>query len=80
MQVAINACELRTGSAFRFLPAVDQNYTFIDRNGNRSNQRVVITDGGMYDNPGVSCIWPNRFALSVFMAKFADQLEHVFKM
>jgi len=95
MQVVINACELRTGSAFRFgsresacsrygvidkndvdvaaavsmsaaypvfLPAVDQNYTLTDRNGNRSNQRVVITDGGIYDNLGVSCMWPNRSA------------------
>ena len=93
INIVINACELRTGSAFRFgskesgswrfgkivdnnisvaeaiamsaaypllLPAKDVTYTFEKRNGDRNRERVIITDGGLYDNLGVSCIEPGR--------------------
>ena len=43
-----------------FLPAFDETLTF-DKNGQRSDQRVVLTDGGVYDNLGLGCLWTNRF-------------------
>ena len=101
--VVINACELRSGSAFRFgsresgcwrygaidenevevahavaasaaypvlLPALNEVLTFADRNGVTRKRRVLLTDGGVYDNLGVTCLEPgsasdvgyNRFA------------------
>lgn len=101
--VVLNACELRSGSAFRFgsresgcwrygaidgnevevahavaasaaypvlLPALDEVFAFTDRNGVTRKRRVLLTDGGVYDNLGVTCLEPgsasdvgyNRFA------------------
>jgi len=103
MQIVLNTCELRSGSAFRFgsresgcwrygtvadntvevahavaasaaypalLPALDEVITFTDRNGKKRDRRVLLTDGGVYDNLGVTCLEPgsaaevgyNRFA------------------
>ena len=95
IQIVFNACELRTGSAFRFgneksgcwrfgllatndvpvalavatsaaypviLPAVDRSFEFVDRKGNRSRNRVILTDGGVFENLGVSCLEPGRSA------------------
>lgn len=92
LDIVFNACELRTGTAFRFgnqrsgnwrlgeikdnrisvahavtcsaaypmlLPAVDRKYTFI-KDGSAQLARVIITDGGVYDNVGVSCVEPGR--------------------
>lgn len=92
LDVIINACELRTGSAFRFgnkrsgswrfgevvgneielahavaasaaypmlLPAFDRTYRFQDRKEQR-DKRVIITDGGIFDNLGTSCLEPGR--------------------
>jgi NTE family protein len=89
--VVFNACELRSGSAFRFgsresgcwrygavyrnaidvsyavaasaaypalLPALDEYVDFIDRKGKKTNRRVLLTDGGVYDNLGASCLDP----------------------
>lgn len=93
MHVVINACDLRTGSAFRFgskesgswrfgklvlnevdvalavaasaaypplLPAIDKEFSFLDKNGRQSVQRVLLTDGGVFDNLGVTCLEPGR--------------------
>ena len=93
VHVVINACDLRTGTAFRFgsvesgssrygrlvdnnvavaaaaaisaaypvvLPAVPFDWEFEDRTGSRSVQRVVLTDGGVFDNLGTSCLEPGR--------------------
>lgn len=93
VDVVINACELSTGSAFRFgsresgcwrtgrladndvslatavaasaayplaLPALDRAWTFERCDGATSNERVVLTDGGVYDNLGTSCLEPGR--------------------
>ena len=93
INVVINACELRTGTAFRFgsqesgnwrfgqvldneiqvadavamsaaypllLPASDRRYQFEKKNGELSKDRVIITDGGVFDNLGVSCMEPGR--------------------
>jgi predicted acylesterase/phospholipase RssA/proteasome lid subunit RPN8/RPN11 len=89
LEVVLNACELRSGSAFRFgsresgcwrygvvdcnkvdvahavagsaaypalLPALDEVITFIGRNGAKRKRRVLLTDGGVYDNLGVTCL------------------------
>ena len=92
LDVVFNACEMRTGTAFRFgtlrsgawrfgeiagnnvsvahaiacsaaypmfLPAFDRKYGFL-KNGTNQSQRVIITDGGAYDNLGTSCLEPGR--------------------
>jgi NTE family protein len=92
--VILNACDLRTGSAFRFgshesgtwrlgrvpqnqisvatavassaaypllLPALDRMWEF-ERRGKVSKHRVVLTDGGVFDNLGTSCLEPGRSA------------------
>lgn len=43
------------------LPALDQVMTFT-RKGINARHRVLITDGGVYDNLGVSCMDPGRAA------------------
>lgn len=43
------------------LPALDRVKTFV-RNGIEGRHRVMITDGGVYDNLGVSCMQPGRAA------------------
>lgn len=95
LDVIFNACEMRTGTAFRFsnngsrswrygtvvgnditvghavsasaaypamLPAHDKRYTFI-KNGIESKQtyRAIVTDGGVYDNLGITAIEPGRY-------------------
>jgi NTE family protein len=42
-----------------FLPAFDETLTF-DKNGTLSSARVLLTDGGIYDNLGLGCLWPDR--------------------
>lgn len=92
LDVVFNACELRTGTAFRFgnhstgnwrlgeiknndvhvahaiacsaayplfLPAFDREYIFM-KDGVQQKQRVIITDGGIYDNLGITCLEPGR--------------------
>jgi predicted acylesterase/phospholipase RssA len=93
VDVVINACDLRSGSAFRFgsresscsrygtikgnnvrvaeavaasaaypvfLPALDREWAFVRRDGGVFRQRVVLTDGGVYDNLGTTCLEPGR--------------------
>lgn len=102
INVVMNACELRTGTAFRFgsresgswrygliegnnvevatavaasaaypalLPAIDRYFDFVDRKGVRTRKRAILTDGGVYENLGVSCMTPDRgeaFSTNVF--------------
>lgn len=106
IDVVLNACELRTGTAFRFgnhrsgawrfgeienncvsvahavacsaaypmfLPAFDRELTFVKKDGTTQRERVVVTDGGVYDNLGISCLEPsrdNRFSLHVYPADY----------
>jgi len=42
-----------------YLPSLDKNYKFIKHKRCDSN-RVVLTDGGVFDNTGVSCMEPGR--------------------
>jgi NTE family protein len=101
LDVVFNACELRSGSAFRFgsresgcwrygrladnavpiaravaasaafpvlLPAIDCEYTFV-AHGQKTQRRVLLTDGGAFENLGVSCLEPGRsdvFSTNVF--------------
>ena len=95
VDVVINACELRTASAFRYgnqesgcwrigtlthnevqvadavaasaayplaLPALDDEMSFLTRGGDQRDERVVLTDGGVFDNLGTSCMEPGRSA------------------
>jgi NTE family protein len=41
------------------LPALDEILTF-DKNGELKDVRVNLTDGGVYDNLGLGCLWPGR--------------------
>ncbi len=96
VNIVINACELRTGSAFRFgnqesgtwrlgtlqenkvdvalavaasaaypllLPALDRHLDFVSRQGDERRERVILTDGGVYENLGISAMAPDRSAL-----------------
>ena len=42
------------------LPAVDRRYKFISKSGEESERRVVLADGGIYDNLATSAIEPGR--------------------
>lgn len=42
------------------LPAIDEYMPFDEMNGTRTLQRVILTDGGVYDNLGLSPLWPDR--------------------
>jgi NTE family protein len=42
-----------------FLPAFDETLTF-EKDGAIKNSRVILTDGGIYDNLGLGCLWPDR--------------------
>lgn len=42
-----------------FLPAFDETLTF-EKGGELKSTRVVLTDGGIYDNLGLGCLWPDR--------------------
>jgi NTE family protein len=42
-----------------FLPAFDETLTF-EKDGALHNTRVILTDGGIYDNLGLGCLWPDR--------------------
>lgn len=103
INVVINACELRTGTAFRFgnrqtgswrfgtlekndatvalavaasaaypafLPSIDRYFSFMPLGGgDAAGHRVILTDGGVYDNLGVTCMEPGRnadFSTNVF--------------
>lgn len=92
LSIVIGACELRTGTAFRFgdtkttcwklgtlaeesvdvalataasaaypivLPALDRNWNFV-KDGVTRKHRVVLTDGGVYDNLGLQVLEPGR--------------------
>jgi NTE family protein len=42
-----------------FLPAIDESLAF-EKNGAINSGRVLLTDGGVYDNLGLGCLWPDR--------------------
>ena len=55
-----------------FLPALDRYLTFTN-NGIETKHRAIITDGGVYDNLGVTCMLPGRsseFSTNAFPVDF----------
>jgi NTE family protein len=42
-----------------FLPAFDETLTF-EKGGELKPSRVILSDGGVYDNLGLGCLWPDR--------------------
>ena len=106
IDVVINACDLRSGAAFRFgsqesacwrygkvggepvplslaiaasaaypvlLPALDKQFDFTGRDGRTHRHRVLLTDGGVYNNLGTSCLEPGRsadYSSNVFPADY----------
>ena len=43
-----------------FLPALDEILPFNKKDGSRREERVTLTDGGVYDNLGLAPLWPDR--------------------
>ena len=43
-----------------FLPALDEVVTCRRSDGSLRNERVILTDGGIYDNLGLGPLWPDR--------------------
>lgn len=51
------------------LPALDRSWAFQRKDGAQSRERVLLTDGGVYDNLGTSCLEPGRdprFGFNIF--------------
>lgn len=44
------------------LPALDEVLPFNKKDGTRREERVSLTDGGVYDNLGLAPLWPDRDA------------------
>ena len=42
------------------LPALHRTFLLVNRDGETNRQNVVLTDGGVFDNLGVSCLEPDR--------------------
>ena len=56
-----------------FLPAIDRTFTFVDQTGNQSLERVILTDGGVFDNLGITCLEPGRsseFSYNIFESDY----------
>jgi len=54
------------------LPSFDWNKTF-SKNGTSTEHRVILTDGGVYDNLGISCMLPGRssdFSTNAYQADY----------
>ncbi|MEP0337132.1 MAG: patatin-like phospholipase family protein [Alphaproteobacteria bacterium] len=43
-----------------FLPAIDWRAEFVSKDGRIFTERVVLSDGGVYDNLGLAPLWPDR--------------------
>ena len=42
------------------LPALDEVFPFNKKDGTRREERIMLTDGGVYDNLGLAPLWPDR--------------------
>ena len=61
----VNEVELATAVAASaayplLLPALDCTWSFQARDGSVSDKRLLLTDGGVFDNLGTSCLRPGR--------------------
>lgn len=57
------------------LPALDRRWEFVRRNGEREHHRVVLSDGGIFDNLGISCLLPGR--LETFSTNVYTDVDYV---
>lgn len=71
---AILADAIAASAAYpAFLPALDREYVFRKRDQSGERQRVLLTDGGVFENLAVSPMEPNRsesVSSNVFRPKF----------
>jgi predicted acylesterase/phospholipase RssA len=56
------------------LPALERTYTFSRRDGSQSAEKVCMTDGGVYDNLGLSVLMPGR---SNLFTRHAYDLDYI---
>ncbi|MGE5620981.1 MAG: patatin-like phospholipase family protein [archaeon] len=57
------ATAVSSSAAFPILlPALDRRWELVDRAGNVKTERLLLTDGGVYDNLGISCMEPGKSA------------------
>lgn len=56
------------------LPAVERTYTFSQQDGTTSRTKVCMTDGGVYDNLGLSVLMPGR---SASFTRHAYDLDYI---
>jgi NTE family protein len=60
VEAPLVATAVAASAAFpAFLPSLDKRLLF-ENKGVRATHRVIITDGGVYDNLGISCMLPGR--------------------
>ena len=55
------------------LPALDEEHVF-SKGGEATRRTVVLTDGGVYDNSGLSPLWPDRDPNVSFFVQHHDRL------
>jgi NTE family protein len=59
-QIPISQVVVASAAYPLLLPAMDEFLTFRKRDGSLGTERVTLTDGGVYDNLGLSPLWPDR--------------------
>lgn len=42
------------------LPALEEEWDFVRRDGTTASERIILSDGAIYDNLGVTPLWPKR--------------------
>jgi NTE family protein len=56
-----------------FLPALDEEVAFVDHDGTVKKHRILLTDGGVYDNLGTTVLEPGRtsdFSYNLFDVEY----------
>jgi NTE family protein len=59
-QIAVAHAVAASAAYPLLLPALDDYITFRKRDGSLRTERVTLSDGGVYDNLGLSPLWPDR--------------------
>lgn len=59
-QIAVAHAVAASAAYPLLLPALDDYVTFRKRDGSLRTERVTLSDGGVYDNLGLSPLWPDR--------------------
>lgn len=58
--VKISAAVTASAAFPVLLPSMDRTWKIRNRNGEVYKERLILTDGGVYDNLGVSCLEPGK--------------------